>query len=347
MPRPKDWKPDFRNLELILRKKPAPRPVMFDFIIGEEKEKMLLGGIRRTGTELDRVISNLQAFEAAGFDHASIVVRGLTFPRKTDEHQGAKTKSLNEGATIVDWKTFSEYPWPEISACDFSILAEAGKRLSQGVRFIPFSLDGILENAIGIMGYENLCLSLYDDPELVAAVFQNVGRRIDQYFTECLKHPEVGAILCNDDWGFNTQTMIAPDLLRIHVFPWYKKIVEKAHACGKYAILHSCGYFRGIAEDIVQDMKFDGRHSYEDKIMPVEEAYEFFHPRLAVMGGMDVDFLARSMPEAIRDRVRKMLDRTAARGGYALGSGNSIPDYIPNENYSAMLEAAYETGRKR
>lgn len=347
MPRPKDWKPDFRNFELMLQKKPAPRPVMFDFIIGEEKEKMLIGDTRRTDTEFWRVVSNVKAFEAAGFDHASIVVRGLTFPRKTEDHPGVQTKSLNGGATIVDWKSFSEYPWPEISACDFSILAEAGKHLAPGVKFIPFSLDGILENTIGIMGYENLCLALYDDPELVEAVFQNVGRRIDQYFTECLKHPEVGAILCNDDWGFNTQTMIAPDLLRKHVFPWYRKIVEKAHACGKYAILHSCGCFRDILEDIVADMKFDGRHSYEDKIMGVEDAYELLHPRLAVLGGMDVDFLARSTPAAVRERVKKMLERTASRGGYALGSGNSIPDYIPNENYAALLEAAYEAGRRR
>lgn len=26
--------------------------------------------------------------------------------------------------------------------------------------------------------------------------------------------------------------------------------------------------------------------------------------------------------------------------GYALGSGNSIPDYVPTENYLAMIRAA-------
>lgn len=347
MLRPRDWQPDFRNMELILKKKPAPRPVMFDFIIGSDKEKMLVGDEYRNTTELDRVITNVRAFDSAGFDHACIVVRGMTFPRKTEEHPGVQTKSLNVGATIVDWKSFSEYRWPELTDCDFSILEEAGKYLNPHVRFIPFSLDGILENTIGIMGYENLCLALYDDPDLVAAVFANVGKRIDQYFTECLKHDVVGAILCNDDWGFNTQTMLHPDILRKFVFPWYQKIVEKAHSCGKYAILHSCGYFGDIVEDIVDTMKFDGRHSYEDKIMPVEAAYEFLYPRIAVMGGIDIDFLARSTPEVIRDRTLRMLERTRIRGGYALGSGNSIPDYISNENYQAMLSAAYEMGIKR
>jgi hypothetical protein len=33
---------------------------------------------------------------------------------------------------------------------------------------------------------------------------------------------------------------------------------------------------------------------------------------------------------------------TAATGGFALGSGNSIPDFIPDENYLAMLRAALD-----
>jgi uroporphyrinogen decarboxylase len=34
-----------------------------------------------------------------------------------------------------------------------------------------------------------------------------------------------------------------------------------------------------------------------------------------------------------------MLERTWDRGGYALGTGNSVPTYIPDENYFALLAA--------
>ncbi|MDD3842084.1 MAG: uroporphyrinogen decarboxylase family protein [Candidatus Izemoplasmatales bacterium] len=336
--------PDFHNLELILNKKTAPRAVLFDFIIGDEKEKMLVGDLYNNTTEFDRVLTDIRAFDSAGFDHACIVVRGMNFDRKSDPHTHVSTKSLNSGATIVDWQSFHDYQWPKITDCDFSILDKAGKFLSPNVKFIPFSLDGILENTIGIMGYENLCLNIYDDPDLVGAVFEQVGKRIEEYFTECLKSHYVGAILCNDDWGFNSQTMLPPDLLRRWVFPWYKRIVAKAHASGKFAILHSCGYFMDIIDDIIDDMQFDGRHSYEDKIMKVEDAYELLYPRIAVLGGMDVNFLSRSTSAEIYDRAKKMLIRTKNRGGYALGSGNSIPDYISNDNYLALLMALQENG---
>ena len=87
-------------------------------------------------------------------------------------------------------------------------------------------------------------------------------------------------------------------------------------------------------------MGFDGRHSYEDNIMPVEEAYEVYGDRIAILGGMDMDFVYRETPENIYRRSMQMLERSAARGGYALGTGNSVADYLPFDHYMAILQAA-------
>ena len=334
--------PDFGNLAAVLEKRTAPRPVMFDFIIGKEKEYMLLDGDVNYSNELNTVITNIRAFDSAGFDHASLVVRGLTFVRNGHEHMGAATKSLNEGAIITDRQSFDRYVWPELSDCDFSIISRAAEYMNPNMKIIPFSLDGILENTVGVLGYENMCYLLYDEPELVSDVFENVGRRISDYYIRCLEFDEVGAVLCNDDWGFNSQTMFPPSLLRKYVFPWYKKVTDAAHARGKYSLLHSCGNYHDIIEDIIDGIGFDGRHSYEDKICPVESAYEMLSGRLAVLGGIDVDFLARRSPDEIYRRCRDMLLSSRKKGGYALGSGNSVPDYIPNENYIALLRAANE-----
>ena len=37
-----------------------------------------------------------------------------------------------------------------------------------------------------------------------------------------------------------------------------------------------------------------------------------------------------------------MLERAATRGGYALGTGNSVPEYIPRDKYIALLRAGLE-----
>jgi uroporphyrinogen decarboxylase len=95
-------------------------------------------------------------------------------------------------------------------------------------------------------------------------------------------------------------------------------------------------------DDIIDDMKFDGKHSYEDTIQPVEQAYEQYGGRIAILGGIDLDFLVRSTPEEVFRRSKAMLERSAGRGSYALGTGNSVPEYVPRDNYFAMVLAATE-----
>lgn len=339
--RPASREPDFENFVRMLKKQPS-RPVLFEFIISPDKEKFLTGPLYNDQTEWDRVLTTISAFDSAGYDHAPIIVRGMEFPRHEEIHENVRTKSLNAGTMITDWRSFNDYPWPDVNRCDFDLIKRAGKFLSPKVKFTPFSHDGILENTIGIVGYENLCLMLYDDPKLAEAIFYEVGRRIAEYFERCLAYDKVGAIICNDDWGFNTQTMLPPDVLRKYVFPWYKKIVAMAHEKNKYALLHSCGYYHDIIDDIINDMKFDGKHSFEDKIVPVEKAYLDLKGKIAVVGGIDVNFLTRASKEEVYERAVKLLRLTKEAGGFALGSGNSIPDFIPLENYLAMLQAAFD-----
>jgi uroporphyrinogen decarboxylase len=106
--------------------------------------------------------------------------------------------------------------------------------------------------------------------------------------------------------------------------------------------LHSCGYFGDVIEDVIEDMCYDGRHSYEDIICPVEEAYERLAGRIAVLGGIDMDFMVRHSPEEIHARSTAMLERSHGRGYYFLGTGNSVPEYVPFDNYMAMVNAAHD-----
>jgi uroporphyrinogen decarboxylase len=94
-------------------------------------------------------------------------------------------------------------------------------------------------------------------------------------------------------------------------------------------------------DDIIDELKYDAKHSFEDTIIPVEDCWQKWHKKIAVLGGIDVDFLSRSNPETIGKRCKKMLETTGLQS-YALGSGNSITGYIPIENYKAMIEIVSE-----
>lgn len=53
-----------------------------------------------------------------------------------------------------------------------------------------------------------------------------------------------------------------------------------------------------------------------------------------------MNFMVMETPERIFERATSMLKHTRARGGYLLGTGNSVPEYIPFGNYKSLLRAA-------
>jgi uroporphyrinogen decarboxylase len=97
-------------------------------------------------------------------------------------------------------------------------------------------------------------------------------------------------------------------------------------------------------EDLIEDVKIDARHSYEDVIILVEDFQARYGGRIGVIGGLDVDRLAAGSPEQVRVRARQIIEICGGRGRYAFGSGNSIPNYVPVENYLAMVDEVWNRG---
>ena len=95
-------------------------------------------------------------------------------------------------------------------------------------------------------------------------------------------------------------------------------------------------------DEVIDDLGIDAKHSFEDNIYPIEQAYDWWHGRIALVGGIDVNFLCSKTPQEIENRARNLLETTSGKGGYALGSGNSITSYMPEENYRAMISVVNE-----
>jgi uroporphyrinogen decarboxylase len=199
---------------------------------------------------------------------------------------------------------------------------------------------GLYEHLSWIMSYEGLCLALYDAPDLVKAVSDRIGGLLVKFYEHLLQLAGVIAIFQGDDMGFKTGTLLAPEVLRTYCLPWQKKLAAMTHATGRPYFLHSCGNLLDIMEDLIEDVKIDGKHSYENAILPVQEFQKKFGSRIAVLGGLDINILTRSTPEQVRREIGKLMDECGPRGRYAVGSGNSVPSYIPVENYLAMVEEA-------
>jgi len=332
--------PNFDNLLQVLRCRQPSRATLFEFFLnGDLEERLAFGGKDARAATWPWHMVQALAFRKAGYDYLTVGVPGFAFPAG-DRHRD-RSISLNEGAMITDWASFRAYPWPNPDDAQYGILDEVGNELADGMQIIVCGPGGVEENVISLVGYDNMCYMMADAPELVEAIFEQIGSRLTRYYQHVAKHPRVGACISNDDWGFKTQTLLSLQQMHQYLFPWHRRITEAVHDAGKPVILHSCGYYDDVIETVITDLHYDARHSYEDNIRQVEEAYDQLHGRIAILGGVDLDFICRSTPEEVYTRAKAMLQR-AVHGGYALGTGNSVPSYVPHDNYFAMLHAALE-----
>jgi len=264
--------------------------------------------------------------------------------RITDKmaHEGDSWEN-EHGGPIQTWADFESFPWVDPAEVDFSQLEwyEKNLPLDMGV----YVTTHIWEHVRVLMGFEAFCYKLYEEPELVDAVAAKVGEFNLALARALCGFRSVFAVYGSDDLGFKTATIIQPDVLREKILPWHRRMAAEAHDRGKLYLLHCCGDVTEIMDDLIDDVGIDAKHSFEDVIEPVTEAKARWGARVALLGGLDVDLIVRADEETIRSRVRDTLDVCQPGGGYCLGLGNWVTDYIPLENYLVVLDEGRRYGR--
>lgn len=259
-----------------------------------------------------------------------------------EQNRGERTWRDEHMGPIASWEDLEAYPWPEVSEGAFADIERLGEMMPGGMR-CNTSFAGVWEYTVLLLGYEPLCYLLADDPALVRAVADGVGEAQLRFYDALCAHEAMGSCMIADDLGFKTHTMVAPEVLRGIFLPWLGRIVDCIHSHGKVALLHSCGMWEPIMEDLIA-VGFDAFHSFEDVIEPVGQFKRRYGDRVGTLGGIDVHVLASGTEASVREYTARVISECKPGGGWALGSGNTVANYIPVANYLAMLDEGRRLG---
>lgn len=263
----------------------------------------------------------------------------LRTPDTTEGEQSRGERGwLNEHrGVIASWEDFEKYPWPDGKTWDTRCPEWLEKNLPDDMLVIA-SGGHFCEYLCWLMGYETLCYALADQRELVEALARRILELEEAACQVALQFSRVKIFWGSDDLGFKTGLMISPQDTRRYVLSGHTRLAELAHRAGRLYQLHACGNRRDVIEDLIEDVKLDAVHSWEDAIEPITEAKRKYGRRLSLLGGIDMDFLCRATEDEIRRRVRETVAVCQPGGGFCLGTGNSVANYIPMASYLAMLD---------
>jgi len=279
-------------------------------------------------------------FVRYGVDDFDMPLNRMETEDTADLKRAGGRRYMNEHrGPITNWEEFEAYPWPDPTQVSTRSLEWFEKNLPDDMCIIGSGgFAHFAEYLTWLMGYESLCYALYDQRDLVEAITERLLGIYRVILGRILEFDRVKIVWGSDDMGFRSGTLIAPDDAREFYLPGHKLMAQMAHDAGRPYLLHACGNLREIMEDLIEDVGIDAKHSFEDTIEDVCETHQQYSDRIAMLGGIDVDFLCRADEAAIRARVRRTLGDCMPRGRYVLGSGNSIANYIPLDHYMAMMD---------
>lgn len=343
------FQPDYRHLlEVLYNRRPERLPVYehhidLPFIEKCEGEQMGLQGSSEADYDsyYRKITSFWKKMTYDGFDYEAGVCE--VFPG-----HGA---IIGGKGPIQNREDFDRYPFDELPGLYWERYRphlEAIRRvLPPGMKAFGGVGYGIFEASQDLVGFESLCLMQCMDPELFSDLFEKIGDLYETLWTRMIReYSDIFVFFrMGDDLGHKTATMLDPDTIRQFILPQYRRIIQLVHGSGKRFLLHSCGNIFSVMDDIIA-CGIDAKHSNEDQIAPFDRWITSYGREIGLLGGIDVNTLCLNSPEEVyRVVLEKGLSYRKQARGYALGSGNSIPGYVPVDGFMAMIDAAREIRR--
>jgi uroporphyrinogen decarboxylase len=343
------FEPDFENLKTVLMGGVGTRVPNVELVIDREIKEAWLG--RPVNAPREEVEFRYRA----GYDYVWVSV-GMIDPAGTvNKEQVRETEGrefagkdrrvwADQGKGILRTMNDVEaYPWPSAADLDYGPFHETVAHLKPGMKVIAI-LGKIFTAAWQLVGFERFCELIHDEPEMVACLLRRIGDLQVAVLDRVARIPGVGAVWCPDDIAYHTGPMLAPEWFRGNLWLHYRLMAEICRARGLPFIYHSDGNITSVVEDIIAS-GFNALHPIEPESLDIYRLRQQVERRLCLMGNIRVHLLATAAPEEIRRLVRDRLVNLGYRGGYCIGSSNSVPNYVKMENYRAMLETSAMLGR--
>jgi uroporphyrinogen decarboxylase len=190
------------------------------------------------------------------------------------------------------------------------------------------------------MGLDGFSYALYENPTLIDKVF-------DQYAEWCgsvasrLNKCGVDFLWSCDDIADKNSTFFSPSVFREIFLPRMKKVADKISLPWIY---HSDGNLMPVIDDLLT-LNMSCLHPLEPGPMNIAEVKKLYGKRICLMGNIDLHYtLTRGTPDEVDAEVKQRILEAGPGGGYIVSSANSIPDYVPTENFMAMSAAVKKYG---
>lgn len=355
---PFQGKPDKNRLIAAMRGEPTDRVPNFEVLIEDQHVERLLGrkagntlgvgGDPAKGSEASQGVrpmypqDYLELCRIIGQD--AIVLENLWTPIKQRKPDGRvvawNDRSLKTRADL------ERIVWPDESDFQEKIdyvreYVAAAQGTGVGVIFLCGCIFQTLYEFVIGMG-DSMVMTV-EEPEL----FDELMARSADYYAELVRRAVaegVDIVFLADDFAYNKGLFIEPKRFERLWRPHFDRIVAPAREAKTPIFFHSDGKLDDAMEMLL-DMGIDVLNPMDPSGIDYREYKRRYGHRVTLSGNIDITWpLVKGTPEDVERDVKAHMDALKPGGRWIAGSSHSIVNYIPHENFVAMINAIHKYG---
>jgi uroporphyrinogen-III decarboxylase len=356
--RPYDGQPDIRRMIAAMRGEPTDRVPNFEVLIEDQHvEKLLgrwagntlaIGGDPAKGSETAAGArpmhprDYLELCRIIGQD--AILLEALWTPIQRRQPDGSVTawsdrsfKRREDLAWVV---------WPDQADIEAKLryvreYVAAARGTGIGVMFLCGCIFQTLYEFV--VGLNDCMVMTIEQPSLL----EELLARSADYFAELVRRAvaeDVDVVFLADDFAFNKGLFVEPGRFQRLWRPHFERIVEPARAAGKPILFHSDGRIDDAVEMLLE-MGIDCLNPMDPSGVDYRDYKRRYGRRVTLSGNIDITWpLVEGTPQDVARDVKQHMAVLKPGGRWIAGSSHSIVNYIPHENFVAMINAIHEYG---
>jgi len=194
-----------------------------------------------------------------------------------------------------------------------------------------------------LFNMNDFMLLIYDDRDFLEELLE-ISTDYWVKFVKAVIKEGVDFMYPADDIAYKNGLFIQPEIFKPMWVPRMRRIFEPIVNAGLPILFHSDGKLDEIVDDLI-DIGVTCLTPMDPYGIDYRDYKKRYGDRIALHGNIDIEYpLVRGAPEDVERAVKEHMDVMKPGGGYVCSSSHSIVNYIPHENFIAMLNAIHKYG---
>ncbi len=209
-------------------------------------------------------------------------------------------------------------------------------------RVITVKIPGGFDEPRQLMGEENLCLSYYQQPELIHEMLNTIGETAFKVLDIVSSRVQVDMLFVHEDMAGKSGPLAGPAQINEFIKPYYRKIWDMLKKRGARLFSQDSDGNMDPVIDVFLDAGVNLMFPMEPAAgMDIVKTREKYGNKLAFIGGID-KFALQKSKEDITAELEYKIPPIVKTGGCVLGLDHRIPAEVPLKNYRFYIEKAWE-----